>query len=77
MSITREELERILNVSSPLEKIATLSSDGKNLLLRIPKEVREFFSLEKGDKFRFIVRGNNQINVGVIKKDAKEEEKRS
>ncbi|MCW8966570.1 MAG: hypothetical protein OQK82_07790 [Candidatus Pacearchaeota archaeon] len=42
MTISIEELKDLLNVESGLEKISSVSSDGNNLLTRIPKEIREF-----------------------------------
>jgi bifunctional DNA-binding transcriptional regulator/antitoxin component of YhaV-PrlF toxin-antitoxin module len=76
MAITRKELEELISVKPKVEKVATLSSDGKNLLLRVPKEIREMFSLDKGDKVRFVVDDKQKINFEVIK-NAEEKEKRS
>jgi bifunctional DNA-binding transcriptional regulator/antitoxin component of YhaV-PrlF toxin-antitoxin module len=76
MAITRKELEELISVKPKVEKVATLSSDGKNLLLRVPKEIREMFSLDKGDKVRFVVDDKQKINFEVIK-HAEEKEKRS
>jgi len=76
MSITRKELEELLKIKTSFEKIVTLSSDGRNLLLRIPKEIREYLSLEKGDKARFSIGDNEKIGFEIIKDDKGKKEKR-
>ena len=75
MAITKEELEKLINVKPRIERVATISSDGKNLLLRIPKEIRDAFGMEKGDKARFFVDENNRINFEVIKIGSGKKEK--
>lgn len=75
MAITRKELEELISVKPKVEKVATVSSDGKNLLLRIPKEIREMFSLERGDKIRFVVDDKEKINFEVIHGTEKEEKR--
>ncbi len=76
MSITKKELENLIKVDSVIEKISTLSSDGKNLLLRVPKDIREHFFLEKGDKIKFVVNESGKIFFDILKENAKKEEKR-
>jgi bifunctional DNA-binding transcriptional regulator/antitoxin component of YhaV-PrlF toxin-antitoxin module len=75
MAITRKELEELISVKPRLEKVATLSSDGKNLLLRVPKEIRELFGFGKGDKVRFVVDEKNEIRFEVIKDAGKKKER--
>jgi len=69
MGITRKELEEVLKIKTHFEKVVTLSSDGRNLLLRIPKEIRESLSLEKGDKARFSIGEDEKIVFEIIKDD--------
>ena len=76
MAITKKELEELISFKPHLEKVATLSSDGKNLLLRIPKEIRGLLSLSKGNKIRFSVGENEDIKFEVIR-DAEKKEKRT
>lgn len=76
MGITKKELEKLLEIKTSFEKVVTLSSDGRNLLLRIPKEFREHFSLEKGDKARFSIGDNEKIGFEIIKNDKRKKEKR-
>ena len=67
MAITEEELKKLLEVKADIEKLSTLSSDGRNLLTRIPKEIREFLKLEKGCKLRWLVDIDRGIKIEVIK----------
>lgn len=56
MPITEEDLkEMIKQPTADIEKFTTISSDGKNLLTRIPKEVVDNLPLKKGDKFKWTV----------------------
>ncbi|MBR9705748.1 hypothetical protein GOV14_01815 [Candidatus Pacearchaeota archaeon] len=70
MAITEDELKKLIEVAAFIEKVSTLSSDGKNLLLRVPKEIRSFLTLSKGDKLRWLVKDKKSIHLEVIKKDA-------
>ena len=70
MAISEEELRRIINTESSVDRISNISSDGRNLLLRIPKEVREFLDINKGDKLRWVVDDNKKIKIEVIRQDA-------
>jgi hypothetical protein len=47
MGITEGELRGLICFKAEVEKISTLSSDGKNLLVRIPKKVKEILRLRK------------------------------
>ena len=60
MVISREDFDKLIEVKADIEKITTLSSDGKNLLTRVPKEIRDFFKLEKKNKMRWLVNTKNQ-----------------
>ncbi|HLC78301.1 MAG TPA: AbrB/MazE/SpoVT family DNA-binding domain-containing protein [Candidatus Nanoarchaeia archaeon] len=71
MSISREELGELISPRHFLERVSTLSSDGKNLLTRFPKEVCEYLGLSKGDKLRFIVTKDRKISLEIITDDAK------
>lgn len=39
-----------------LKKEATISHDGNQFLLRIPKAVSDLYEINKGDKFVFIIK---------------------
>jgi len=67
MAITEQELKELIGFNAEIEKITTLSSDGRNLLTRIPKELRENLSLEKGDKIRWVVDKKKQVKIEIIK----------
>jgi hypothetical protein len=67
MAITEEELKKLIEVQSRIEKITTLSYDGKNLLTRIPREIKNYLILKKGDKFRWIVDNNKKMQIEFIK----------
>ncbi|KYK23282.1 hypothetical protein AYK24_10730 [Thermoplasmatales archaeon SG8-52-4] len=55
----KEKIERILketgNPEEKIEKIASISFDGDQYLVRIPKKISDFLSLKKSSKIQFIV----------------------
>lgn len=67
MAITEEELKKLIEVQPRIEKITTLSFDGKNLLTRVPKEIKDYLGLKKGGKFRWIVDNNKKILIESVK----------
>ena len=67
MAITETELHNLISYRADLEKVSTLSSDGKNLLLRVPKKIREKLNLNKGDKLRWLVDVGGSIKIEIIK----------
>lgn len=77
MAISKNELESLIFIEPRVERVSTLSSDGKNLLTRIPKEVREFLGLSKGDKLRFMVQDRDKISIDVLRQNEKEKKKRT
>ena len=66
MAITQKELNELVSINVDIEKISSISSDGKNFLMRIPKEVSEFLQLEKGHKIRWYVNTDKKIKLEVI-----------
>jgi hypothetical protein len=66
MTITQEELQKLIQVKSQIDKITKLSYDGKNLLTRVPKEIKDYIELKKGDRFRWIVDNNKKIQIESI-----------
>ncbi len=70
MSITEEELSKILsNPNSNIEKHTTISSDGKNLLTRIPREIVRFLNLSAGQTiFWNVDSGTNEIKIIIQNK---------
>ncbi len=56
MVISPEKLHGLIAGPSPdIERLTTLSSDGKNLLTRVPREIVSFLNLKQGDKLRWTV----------------------
>lgn len=56
MAITDEELKDLIKEpNAGIEKITTLSSDGRNLLTRVPTEIVSFLELKKGNKLKWLV----------------------
>ncbi len=68
MAITEEELKELIKEPNvDIEKVTTLSSDGKNLLTRLPKEIVEHIKIKKGDKIRWLVKPKSkEIMLEVI-----------
>lgn len=56
MPISEDELKELIEVNADLDKLSTISSDGKRLLTRIPKEIVEELEIKKGNKFRWLVK---------------------
>jgi antitoxin component of MazEF toxin-antitoxin module len=69
--INEEDLRKLIEIRADIDKITTLSFDGKNLLTRIPKEIREFLKMKKGDKIRWLVDSDKKIILQVITKNEK------
>ncbi len=55
MAVTEEEIKELIEPQARVEKVSTISSDGKTTLTRIPKDVVEELSIKKGDKLRWLV----------------------
>ncbi len=55
MAITKEELKEMIEPKADIEKVSTISSDGKTSLTRIPKDIVEELDIKKGDKLRWLV----------------------
>ena len=66
MAITEKELKNLIAVRVDIEKISTISSDGRNLLTRIPKEICEFLELKKGSKIRWLVSTQKKIKLEIV-----------
>jgi hypothetical protein len=67
MAITEEELKKLISIQSQIEKITTLSFDGKNLLTRVPKVIQDYLKLKRGNKLRWIVDNDNKIILEIGK----------
>ncbi len=69
MSIKEDDFKELISVNADIEKISTISSDSKNLLTRIPLEVRDFLEIKKGDKIRWLVKSDSkELKIELIKK---------
>ncbi len=71
MSISEKQLRDLIKDEAEIEKVSTVSSDGRNLLTRIPKEVRESLDIKKGSKIRWTVK-KKEIFLEI--QDAKEKD---
>ena len=69
MSISEKQLRDLIKDEAEIEKVSTVSSDGRNLLTRIPKEIREKLEIKKGSKLRWMVKkGEVSLEVQDAKK---------
>jgi antitoxin component of MazEF toxin-antitoxin module len=74
MPITKEELEELIEPKADIEKVSTISSDGKTFVTRIPKEVIEQLGIKKGNKIRWLVdEKNNELKIRIEDHDTKKE----
>ena len=70
MTISKDELNKILEVKVDVEKVTSISSDGNNLLTRIPKNIVDYLKLQKGQKIRWLVNGKtDEIKLEVIREN--------
>ena len=58
--VKKEELDKLLEVKGDIEKITTISSDGKNLLTRLPIDIVKELKIKKGNKIRWFVDVKNK-----------------
>lgn len=79
MSVTEDELKEMMETpKADIEKITSISSDGRALLTRVPKEIEQDFDIKKGDKFRWLIdKQKNNINLDLIKEDGNNKKKES
>jgi bifunctional DNA-binding transcriptional regulator/antitoxin component of YhaV-PrlF toxin-antitoxin module len=70
MTVSRKELLDLLEVNFSFDKLSSVSSDGKNLLIRIPVNIRKKLGLERGDKLRWLLKGE-KIGLEVVKNAGK------
>ena len=76
MAITEDELDKLIETpKADIEKITKISSDGKTLITRIPKNIEQNLGIEKGDRFRWLV-DKEKINLDVIKEDGNNKKKK-
>ena len=75
MPISEEELKELTKQpNANIEKLTTLSDDGKSLLTRIPKEITDFLKLKKRDKLKWLVdieKGKISLEVYDVSKEKK------
>ena len=54
-----------------IKKDVTILFDGKQFMIKIPKEISEFYNLKKGKKMRLVVKpkgkGNGENSFEIIK----------
>lgn len=73
MPIPIEEFKKLIEEKQyeTIEKINNINSDGRNLLVRIPKEIADYFGIRKGDKIKFLVKIEKdkpkKLEVEIIK----------
>lgn len=64
MAITEEDLDKLIEPKGDIEKLSSISSDGKTLVTRIPKDIALELGVKKGDKFEWTLdKGENKISL--------------
>lgn len=66
MAISEKELDSLIEVKGDIEKVSTISSDGRSFLTRIPKEIAEELKLKKGSKLSWFVKLKEKKIILVI-----------
>jgi bifunctional DNA-binding transcriptional regulator/antitoxin component of YhaV-PrlF toxin-antitoxin module len=70
---TRKEIAELIKESETdyIEAINTISSDGRNLVVRIPKEIRDYMKIKKGQRMRFYIKTSGKkkypLEVSILK----------
>lgn len=64
MAITEKELDKILKGNYDIDKLSKVSSDGKNLLTRIPKEIIDELKIKKGYYLRWTIK-NKKLKIEI------------
>jgi len=72
MAITPEKYEELIKDDTDLEKVSKISSDGVNLLIRIPKDIVKEISIAKGDEIKWTVK-DGELEVKYYDKETKED----
>lgn len=72
MAITTDELLSLLDTTPVVEKVSRVSTDGRNLLVRLPKALCEALTISSGDQLRWSIDKEGQLSVEVVKDGAKE-----
>ncbi len=64
MAITEEDLDELIEPKGDIEKLSSISSDGKTLVTRIPKDIALELGVKKGDKFEWVLdKGESKISL--------------
>jgi antitoxin component of MazEF toxin-antitoxin module len=73
MGITKEEVEKLIQIETGIDGVSKVGFDGSSLLIRIPKKVADALNLDKGDELRWIADPkSNKIYLEVNKKHEQE-----
>lgn len=66
MAITEKELDELIEPKGDIEKLSSISSDGKTLLTRIPKEIIDELKMKKGEKLQWVLnKKENEITLSL------------
>jgi hypothetical protein len=70
MPIDEDKLIALIEPKAEVEVLSTISSDGRNLLTRVPRHVVEKTNLKKKHTFRWLVDADtNKINLEIIREE--------
>jgi len=67
MVVTEKEIETLVSLRVDIEKLSKVSSDGKNLLFLIPKEITEYLGLEKTSRLKWYVNLDRKVKLEVVR----------
>lgn len=72
-SITKiEKIKKEIRPKVDIVKEVKIQYDGKQHMIKIPKEISSFYNIKKGDEFRFVVKpvekGRGENSFEIIRK---------
>jgi hypothetical protein len=67
MVIDEEALKELIEPRARIEETSSISSDGRNLLTRIPKNIATKANIKKGQNIRWLIDGiDNKLKIELI-----------
>ena len=72
MAITKEEYINLTRDDTDVEKVSKISSDGVNMMSRIPKDIVGEMLIKKGDEIKWTIK-DGELKIEYYGKKKKED----